>query len=243
MNFASLQQKKELYNQKKGSIDSITLSSYEQDFELTYTHNSTAIEGNTLTLIETKVVLEDGISVGGKKLREIYEVVNHKKAYRYVKKCIAEEKKLDEHIVKDLHAILTENIIVGGVYRSEPVRISGAGHTPPVGNDMYIQIKNFYEDLAWKKDSLNPIEYAAWTHAEFVRIHPFIDGNGRTSRLLMNYQLMYAGFLPVSIAKEDRLEYYNSLEAYATLGNLEPFADLIAELEEKQLDIYLGLIR
>ena len=124
------------------------MSSYEQDFELTYTHNSTAIEGNTLTLIETKVVLEDGISVGGKKLREIYEVVNHKKAYRYVKKCIAEEKKLDEHIVKDLHAILTENIIVGGVYRSEPVRISGAGHTPPVGNDMYIQIKNFYEDLA-----------------------------------------------------------------------------------------------
>lgn len=243
MNFVSLQQKKELYNQKKGSIDSITLSSYEQDFELTYTHNSTAIEGNTLTLIETKVVLEDGISVGGKKLREIYEVVNHKKAYRYVKKCIAEEKKLDEHIVKDLHAILTENIIVGGVYRSEPVRISGAGHTPPVGNDMYIQIKNFYEDLAWKKEALNPIEYAAWTHAEFVRIHPFIDGNGRTSRLLMNYQLMYAGFLPVSIAKEDRLEYYNTLEAYATLGNLEPFADLIAELEEKQLDIYLGLIR
>ena len=100
-----------------------------------------------------------------------------------------------------------------------------------------------HEDLAWKKDSLNPIEYAAWTHAEFVRIHPFIDGNGRTSRLLMNYQLMYAGFLPVSIAKEDRLEYYNALEAYATLGNLEPFADLIAELEEKQLDIYLGLIR
>lgn len=243
MIFVSLQQKKELYNQKKGSIDSITLSSYEQDFELTYTHNSTAIEGNTLTLIETKVVLEDGVSVGGKKLREIYEVVNHKKAYHYVKKCIAEEKKLDEHIVKDLHAILTENIIVGGVYRSEPVRISGAGHTPPVGNDMYIQIKNFYADLAWKKEALNPIEYAAWTHAEFVRIHPFIDGNGRTSRLLMNYQLMYAGFLPVSIAKEDRLEYYNALEAYATLGNLEAFTDLIAELEEKQLDIYLGLIR
>lgn len=102
---------------------------------------------------------------------------------------------------------------------------------------MYIQIKNLYSDLAWKKEALNPIEYAAWTHAEFVRIHPFIDGNGRTSRLLMNYQLMYAGFLPVSIAKEDRLEYYNALEAYATLGNLEAFTDLIAELEEKQLDI------
>ena len=82
------------------------LSSYEKDFELTFTHNSTAIEGNTLTLMETKVVLEDGISVGGKELREIYEVVNHKKAYQYVKKCIAEGKILDEPIIKDIHCLL-----------------------------------------------------------------------------------------------------------------------------------------
>ena len=84
-----------------------------------------------MTLMETKVVLEDGISVGGKELREIYEVVNHKKAYQYVKKCIAEGKILDEPIVKDIHAILTENIIVGGIYRNQEVRISGAGHVPP----------------------------------------------------------------------------------------------------------------
>ena len=100
-----------------------------------------------MTLMETKVTLEDGISVGGKELREIYEVVNHKKAYRYVKRCIAEGKVLDEHIVKDIHAILTENIIVGGIYRNQEVRISGAGHVPLVGNDMYVQIKNFYDDL------------------------------------------------------------------------------------------------
>lgn len=227
----------------RNSIDAVTLSSYEKDFELTFTHNSTAIEGNTLTLMETKVVLEDGISIGGKALREIYEVVNHKKAYGYIKKCILEGKVLDENIIKDIHAILTENIIVGGIYRKQEVRISGAGHTPPSGNDMYIQIKNFYADLKWKKKELNPIEYAAWTHAEFVRIHPFVDGNGRTSRLIMNYQLMSDGFLPISIAKENRLNYYNALEEYAVNANLEKFADLIAELEGEQLDTYIKLIK
>ena len=94
-----------------------------------------------MTLMETKVVLEDGISVGGKELREIYEVVNHKKAYQYVKKCIAEGKILDEPIVKDIHAILTENIIVGGIYRNQEGRISGAGHVPPVGNGRYLSPK------------------------------------------------------------------------------------------------------
>lgn len=241
MNLEELLKKKMLFEQEKGKIDSVSLSSYEKDFELTYTHNSTAIEGNTLTLMETKLVLEDGISVGGKALREIYEIVNHKKAYRYVKKCIAQKKQLDEAIVKDIHAILTENIMVGGIYRNQEVRISGAGHVPPSGNDMYIQIKNFYSDLEWKRKELNPIVYAAWTHAEFVRIHPFIDGNGRTSRLIMNYQLMSEGFLPVSIAKENRLDYYNALESYAVDKNLEPFTELIGDLEDRQLDLYLGL--
>ena len=113
----------------------------------------------------------------------------------YVKKCIAENKPSDKNIVKDLHAILTENIIVGGIYKKEEVWISGAGFTPPAGNEMYLQIKNFYEDLKIKENELNPIELAAWTHAEFVRIHPFIDGNGRTSRLLMNYQLLIHGYV------------------------------------------------
>lgn len=242
MDINKLLEKKQIVEEGKPSIDKITLSSYEKDFELTYTHNSTAIEGNTLTLMETKVVLEDGISVGGKALREIYEVVNHKKAYRYIQKCITKGKKLDENIVKDIHQNLTENIIAGGIYRNQEVRISGAGHIPPVGTDMYIQIKNFYADLEWKEQILNPIEYAAWTHAEFVRIHPFIDGNGRTSRLIMNYQLMSKGFLPISIAKENRLDYYNALEEYAVNGDLKLFTDLIADLEEIQLDNYIRMI-
>ncbi len=241
MNFEKILEKKIQYDKNKSKINSVTLASYEKDFELRFTHNSTAIEGNTLTLMETKVVLEDGISIGGKELREIYEVINHKKAYEYVKKCIWENKPICEAVVKDLHAILTENIIVGGVYRNQEVRISGAGFTPPFGNEMYLQIKGFYEELKNKTD-LNPIELAAWTHAEFVRIHPFVDGNGRTSRLLMNYQLMQQGFLPVSIEKEDRLRYYNALEEFATKGDLKPFAEFIAFLEEGQLDEYLKLI-
>ena len=241
MDFNRILEKKIKLEQNKSKISSATLSSYEKDFELKFTHHSTAIEGNTLTLMETKVVLEDGVSIGGKELREIYEVVNQKKAYEYVKKCIAQQKTLDENIVKDLHALLTENIIVGGIYRNQEVRISGAGFTPPAGNEMYLQIKGFYEELNQQSD-LNPIELAAWTHAEFVRIHPFIDGNGRTSRLLMNYQLLSKGFLPVSIAKENRLEYYNALEEYAVHSNLQPFANLVAELEEEQLDMYLKLV-
>lgn len=243
MDYSRISEKKRILDEGKDKIDKITISSYEKDFELTFTHNSTAIEGNTLTLMETKVVLEDGISIGGKALREIYEVVNHKKAYRYVKKCIAEKSPLNEHIIKDIHAILTENIMVGGVYRNQEVRISGAGHTPPSGNDMFIQIKNFYVDMMWKSKELNPIELAAWTHAEFVRIHPFIDGNGRTSRLIMNYQLMIHGFLPISIAKDNRLEYYNALEEYAVHGNLKKFSELIAALEEEKLDSYINLIK
>jgi Fic family protein len=108
--------------------------------------------------------------------------------------------------------------------------------------EMYTQIKGFYADLPLK-DEMHAIERAAWVHAEFVRIHPFTDGNGRTSRMIMNYQLMYDGWLPVSVPKEDRLEYYNTLEAYAAGGEIEPFASFVAALEEKELDSINEVIR
>lgn len=127
---------------------------------------------------------------------------------------------------------------MGGIYRNVDVYISCAQHTLPPPSEMYRQVKDFYGDLLWKENQLNPIEFAAWTHAEFVRIHPFPDGNGRTSRLLMA-----GGFLPVSIAKENSLEYFNILEAYAVEGDLNPFADMVAALEEQQLDRYLGMTK
>jgi len=241
VNYQELFRKKELYSRCRASTPEFTTVTFDQAFEIEYTHNSTAIEGNTLSLIETKVLLEDGISIGGKALREIYEAVNHRKAFRYVKECIGKGLPLDEGKVKDIHALLMENIQVGGVYRNAQVYISGAQHMPPPPQLMYQQVKEFYADLSWKGRELNPVELAAWIHAEFVKIHPFTDGNGRTSRLIMNYQLMTDGFPPVSIAKEDRLEYFKTLEAYAVEGNLQPFAQLVAGLVDRQMERYIEL--
>ncbi|MGN1319151.1 MAG: Fic family protein [Lachnospirales bacterium] len=226
MNYERLLEKKKKFDSLKNIINSITLESFMKEFEIRFTHDSTAIEGNTLTLLETKLILEDKISVGGKDLREIYEIINHENAYNYVKLCLKNNRNLTESIILELHRILTDRIIQGGIYRDVKVFISGAEHRPPDVANMKIQLLDFYYNLN-SKENINPIELAAWTHGEFVKIHPFIDGNGRTSRLIMNYQLMSKGFLPISIKKENRFEYYKTLEEYAVNNNLEPFINLI----------------
>lgn len=238
----NLKEKILYYRKNKNILPHEVIKNYESNFEITFAHNSTAIEGNTLTLMETKLLLEDKISIGGKDLREIYEVTNHQKAYEYMKKCIFEDKNLDENIVKDIHQILMENIIAGGIYRSVNVYISGASHEPPNSRDMYEQIKFLYFDLK-NKEIIDPIELAAWTHAEFVRIHPFIDGNGRTSRLIMNYQLMKNNLLPVSVPKELKYEYIQALDKYATTRNVSDFKGFIEKLEEAELDRYIQAIK
>lgn len=222
------------------NIPKSVLESFELTFDIEYAHHSTAMEGNTLTLVETKAIIEDGISVGGKKLREIYEVANHNKAFIYAKEKIAAGCPLNENLVKDFHEILMENIIQGGIYRNHDVSITGASHTPPPPNEMYAQIKYFYRE-SQEKMGLNPIELAAWTHAEFVRIHPFPDGNGRTSRLIMNYQLMSAGLLPINIRTENRIQYYDALDKYASERDLQPFTELVAEVEEARIRHYLSI--
>lgn len=237
MDYNLLLQLKDRANKVKTDLPPEVAAGFNDSFNVEYAHNSTAIEGNTLTLIQTEAVIEDGLSVGRKMLREIYEVVNHAKAFAYVQKCVADKKPLDENTVKDIHTLLMHDIIKGGVYRNVEVRIPDAGHKPPAPSEMYHQVKSFFTDLAYKYEN-NAIELAAWTHAEFVRIHPFTDGNGRTSRMIMNYQLMSHGFLPVSVAKENRLEYFDALEAYAVNGNLEPFSEMIAELEKQRLEEY-----
>ena len=150
LDLSTVLEKQKRYEAEKKAFPEVTIASYEKAFEIEYTHNSTAIEGNTLTLMETKVVLEDGISIGGKSLREIYEVVNHKKAYQYVKDCIRQGIVLDEKVVKDIHALLMENILVGGHLPQ------GRGHQwskpyATTGNEMYVQIKNFFADAFGKK--------------------------------------------------------------------------------------------
>lgn len=181
-------------------IPAEVLASFERSFDVEYAHNSTAIEGNTLTLLQTKAVLEDGLSVVGKTLREIYEVANHDKAFAYVKEHVAQGDPLTEDIAKDIHMLLMENILSGGIYRNVEVRISGVGFLSPVGEDMPAQVKEYVSRLAGPT-GLNHIELAAWTRAEFVHIHPFVDGNGRTARMLMNCQLMLAG-LPSDLRRQ-----------------------------------------
>lgn len=223
-----------------GEAPAEVVARFARSFDVEYAHNSTAIEGNTLSLIQTKVILEDGLSVGGKALREIYEVANHDRAFSYVKRAVAEGRLLDEEMLKDIHALLMENIMDGGVYRNVEVRITGAGFRPPAPQEMFRQMRWFFADMPRQREKLNAIEWAAWTHAEFVRIHPFPDGNGRTARMLMNLQLLTEGFQPISIAKEERLAYYEALEAYAVRGELAPFTEMVAALEEARLDEYLA---
>ncbi len=241
MDYQRLCEKRNRLQEMLRHIPSDVIGKFNLAFDIEYTHNSTAIEGNTLTLIETKALLEDGLSVAGKTLREIYEITNHARAFSYVKERIAEGSSLSEPIVKEIHARLMENIQAGGVYRNMEVRISGASHKPPPPSEMYWQIKDFFAALS-QKANRSAIKSAAWTHAEFVRIHPFSDGNGRASRMIMNYQLMAADFLPVSIAKENRLEYYEALDTYAVHQDLQPFIEIIAALEEQRLDEYLSII-
>ena len=220
----------ELNKQDKSFRDNL-----ERTFVVEYTHNSTAIEGNTLTLLETKVVLEDKLTVPGKELREIYEAVNHEAAYRYVQKLLSDNVPLSQDVVKDLHEILVKNIFQGGIFRNYNVRITGAMHRPPEPEIMFQDIGRFFFNLPVMENACDAVELAAWTHVEFVKIHPFPDGNGRICRLLMNYQLMRKGLFAVSIAKEDKLEYYKALEEYAVHDDLQPFADFVFKAEEQRL--------
>ena len=240
MDYNLLLQLNDRANKVKTDLPPEVAASFNDSFNIEYAHNSTAIEGNTLTLIQTKAVIEDGLSVGRKMLREIYEVANHSKAFAYVQKCVADKKPLDENTVKDIHALLMHDIIAGGVYRNVEVRIPDAGHKPPAPSEMYRQVKSFFTDLAYKYEN-NAVELAAWTHAEFVRIHPFTDGNGRTPRMIkLQAHQNIQGSLPVSVAKENCLEYFDVLEAYAVNGNLEPFSEMIAGLEKQRLEEYVS---
>ena len=236
----TLDELKKQVQKKREALPPVVVEKYLRDFAVTYTHESTAMEGNTLSLRETALLLVDGVTVGGKNLREIYEVTNHDKAFSCVLSLIHDGRSLDESIVKDLHEILMQNIFQGGAYRVHNVRITGATHRPPEPYKMREEIKFFFADLPGKR-KLHPVDCAAWVHAEFVRIHPFADGNGRTARLIMNYELMAGGFLPISISTEEREAYYTALDQYATSGDIKSFTDMVACLERERLLDFLTI--
>ncbi len=230
--------------QKKSILDSIrpvsasALQSLKERFIVEWTYNSNAIEGNTLTLNETRLVLERGLTVKGKSLREHFEAINHKEAIIYLESIAKNKEPITEDLIKKLHTIITKGIndIDAGIYRNVRVRILGAVFTPPDPFKIPRLMSDFVEWL--NTENLNPVELAALAHYKLVYTHPFSDGNGRTARLLMNLILMRAGYPPAVVLNTERKKYYARLKA-ADLGDLKPFVNFIAQSVERSLDLYL----
>lgn len=205
-------------------------------------NNSNAIEGNTLTLLETKVVLE-GITVGGKSLRGHLEVVNHKEAILYLEDIIRNKEPFSEWQIKNIYHLVLKGINdkYAGNYRDQQVMISGAQHLPPAPFLLKEKMNEFIEWYSTKAQELHPVERAAMVHIIFVGIHPFVDGNGRTSRLLLNLELMNNGYPPIVIKNANRLEYYSALDKAHTTGENFDFVSLVVKETNDMLDCYISL--
>lgn len=232
--------KKEL--DSKRPIPKETLKSLKESINLEWTYNSNGIEGNTLTLRETQVVLE-GITVGGKSIKEHLEAINHEQAILFLDELVKDNEPISEWNIKNIHQLILKEIDNenAGKYRGENVTIKGATHIPPD----YIKVPELMEKLILNYETWNnyhPIIRAALLHGELVKIHPFIDGNGRTSRLLMNLDLMNSGYNPVIIKKESRLKYYEALDKAHTTSDYTDFVKLVTKLEIEMFKKYLELL-
>ncbi|MWC27684.1 Fic family protein [Paenibacillus sp. MMS18-CY102] len=219
----------------------------EEVYRVEWTYNSNAIEGNTLTLLETKLVLVEGLTIGGKKLREHFEVVNHSEAITYVQDLVNRKMDVTEHVIKSIHQLVLKNIDDenAGRYRMINVFISGSQHTPAHFTVLSEKMEQLIEWFNEHQTTLHPVKLAAEFHFKFVYIYPFSDGNGRTARLLMNLILMKFGYPPaiVKAANEARLSYYETLELASTAQNVEPFVNLIAGCVEDSLQRYIGAVK
>ena len=187
------------------------LEELRKQFEIELTYNSNAIEGNSLTLNETKLVLEHGITIKGKSLREHFEAINHKEAIVFVEDVL--KGPITEDLAKKLNGTVLEKIDDrGGRYRDINVRILGAVKSPPQAEKVPGLMKEFIDYAQTNPEKLNPVEFAAMLHYKFVVIHPFVDGNGRVARLLMNLVLMKHGYPITIVLKVDRKKYYDCLK-------------------------------
>jgi len=238
MNFAKL-------DELKAKLDSYRplpreiVENLHEDLVLRWTYNSNAIEGNTLTLKETKVALE-GITIGGKTMREHFEAINHREAIFFVEDLIKKAEPLTQWQIKSLHQLILKNIDDDNAdgYRSVNVVISGATHKPPDHVLVPDEMEHLVNWYATDSTGLHPVERAARVHADFVKIHPFIDGNGRTARLLMNLELVKAGFPAAVLPVERRLEYYEALDTAHVRGDYEPFLKMMGEIVTQSFEPY-----
>ena len=210
------------------------------DFMVEYTYNSNAIEGNTLTLRETDMVLR-GLTIDKKPLKDHMEAVGHKEAFYYILELVKEKRELSESIVKQIHSlVLADKPQDRGIYRRVPVRILGASSEPV--QPYQIEPLMYQLMTEYVTDNRSIVEKLASFHIKFEGIHPFIDGNGRTGRLLVNLELMKAGYPPIDIKFTDRIRYYEAFEVYNLYGDISAMTKLFAEYLNCRLDEYLAIL-
>ena len=237
-------------DEKKARLDAVrplpsgVVAKLKEYFDVEWTYHSNAIEGSTLTLAETRLVLLDGLTVGGKSLREHLEAINHKHAIDFVEALAAKVEPITGHNVRQIHALILRTIDDenAGAYRKGQVYITGSTYVPPGA----IEVPPLMQELvAWihstEAADMHPVERAAPAHFRLVHIHPFVDGNGRTARLLMNFILIREGYPPAVIRRERQPEYYDALDQ-AHQGEMAPFVNLVAEEAERSLDIWLEMV-
>lgn len=237
----------ERITEKKKLLDELrpfpaaALKNIKENLTLEWTYNSNSIEGNTLTLQETKMVIEEGFTIKGKSLREHFEAVNHHDAIEFVESLVNKKYVLSNKDILTVHGLVLQKIEkeFAGRYRNAGVRISGANFVPPNA----LKVDNLMTELIeWLNDStvpINSIVKAAIFHHRFVWIHPFFDGNGRTIRLVFNLYLMKQGFPPAIILKNDRKKYYDALNK-ANNGDYSKLVLLILQALERSIDLYLS---
>jgi len=199
-------------------------------YRIGLTYSSNALEGNTHTITETKVLLEDGLTVGGKPLRETYEVLGHAEAYDFMFS-LYQNKEISIEDIKTLHRLFYQSIDENnaGVWRQVPIIVTGTDYAFPSPEAVDAQMLGLEAWIKSERDSYHPVDFAALLHLKFVSIHPFIDGNGRVSRLLMNLALIQSGYLLAIVPPICRMEYLNAIRTYQLRGNPNPFREHITE--------------
>ena len=236
INFDTIDMKNNKY--KKVKLNPLLLNQLQEDLNLKWTYNSTGIEGNSFTLNQTIMLLAEGITVGGKRLSEHLEIIGHSSAIKYLEDIVKNNIELSEREIKNLHSLVTKDIkdVNSGAYRNVNVYISGSKHTPP---SHIVVLEKMQQLMFWynnESKNLHPIERAAILHGKFVTIHPFIDGNGRTARLLLNFELMKNNYPPIIIKIEDREKYFDTLEEGNMSDNWDTFTEFIKEKCEERID-------
>lgn len=240
--FERLYHKKQ-HLQSSRPLPAIALNKIKESLSIEWTYNSNSIEGNTMSLRETQMVLQEGITVKGKSLREHFETHNHDKAIDYLYSIINEEYTLRSIDILSLHGLVLRSIEedFAGRIRNGGVRITGANFTPPNANKVPDLLDELIDFINTNPLNLNAIELATIFHHKLVWIHPFFDGNGRTVRLSMNLLLMRCGFPPAIILKNDRKKYYEALNQ-ANNGNYQKLTLLMCQSLERTLNIYINAL-